>query len=216
MLGYQLCTDVSYAAVSCFNIREVDMATSQENSTFVLYPLLIKISLGAILYLAIGAVYRLYFSPIASFPGPKLAALTLWYEFYYDVILGGQYTFHLRKLHARYGPIVRINPYELHISDSDFYEKLYASGGGGQKRDKWDWMTKQLDTPGSMFSTPGHQLHKARRAALNHFFSSASIKRLQPLIDRKVEDLLGRLRLVKDRGEVIKIDIAFTAMTNGK
>lgn len=34
-----------------------------------------------ILYIIFGAVYRLYFSPIAGFPGPKIAALTLWYMF---------------------------------------------------------------------------------------------------------------------------------------
>lgn len=50
-----------------------------------------------------GAIYRLYFSPIAGFPGPKLAALTYWYEFYYDVVKDGQYLFQIEKLHKRYG-----------------------------------------------------------------------------------------------------------------
>ena len=49
------------------------------------------------------AVYRLYLSPLAKFPGPKLAALTLWYEFYYDVIKRGRYTWKIAELHERYG-----------------------------------------------------------------------------------------------------------------
>ena len=49
------------------------------------------------------AFYRLYLSPLAKFPGPKLAALTYWVEFYYDVIKRGQYTFELVRLHEKYG-----------------------------------------------------------------------------------------------------------------
>ena len=49
------------------------------------------------------ALYRLYFHPLAGFPGPKLAGLTQWYEFYWNVILPGQFTFHLQDLHDRYG-----------------------------------------------------------------------------------------------------------------
>lgn len=46
-------------------------------------------------------VYRLFFSPLANFPGPKLAASTLWYEYYYDVIKRGRYTWKIAELHKR-------------------------------------------------------------------------------------------------------------------
>ena len=59
---------------------------------------------GALVSYLIGlAVYRLYLSPIAKFPGPKLAALSLWYEFYHDVVRGGQYCFKINELHDQYG-----------------------------------------------------------------------------------------------------------------
>jgi len=54
-------------------------------------------------WLIILTVYRLYFSPIAHFPGPKLAALTQWYEIYYDIYLNGQFTLHVKDLHDIYG-----------------------------------------------------------------------------------------------------------------
>lgn len=50
------------------------------------------------------AIYRLYLTPTAKFPGPRLAALCYWYEFYYDVWPHeGQYTWKIRKLHEKYG-----------------------------------------------------------------------------------------------------------------
>jgi hypothetical protein len=56
-----------------------------------------------LLYLAVVLVRRLYFSPLSKFPGPKLAAATILYEAYYDVIKQGQYTFKIKELHKKYG-----------------------------------------------------------------------------------------------------------------
>jgi hypothetical protein len=56
-----------------------------------------------VVYLLGLAFYRLYLSPIAKFPGPKLAALSKWYEFYYEVVKPGQFSAHIRELHKIYG-----------------------------------------------------------------------------------------------------------------
>lgn len=48
-------------------------------------------------------VYRLYFSPIAAFPGPKLAAATEWYEFYYYIVKNGQFGHAVERMHEKYG-----------------------------------------------------------------------------------------------------------------
>lgn len=47
--------------------------------------------------------YRLYFSPLAMIPGPKLAAATGWYEFYHDCLLAGKYIFEIERMHEVYG-----------------------------------------------------------------------------------------------------------------
>jgi hypothetical protein len=67
------------------------------------YPILHLLATSFVFYLAGLAVYRLLLSPIAGFPGPKLAALTQWYECYYNVILPGQFFLHIEALHDKYG-----------------------------------------------------------------------------------------------------------------
>lgn len=47
--------------------------------------------------------HRLFLHPLSRYPGPKLAAITRWYEGYYDVIKNGQYTFKIKELHRKYG-----------------------------------------------------------------------------------------------------------------
>ena len=91
-----------------------------------------------LLYTLWGAIYRLYLSPLAGIPGPKLAILSFWYEFYYDIVLKGRYQWKLVELHEEYGPIIRINPLEVHINDPDFYDELYVHGGK-RKTELWSW-----------------------------------------------------------------------------
>ena len=64
----------------------------------------IKLAIAAaVLFTAYGILYRLYLSPVAKFPGRKLAALTFWYEFYYDVVKKGAYVWEIKKMHEEYG-----------------------------------------------------------------------------------------------------------------
>jgi hypothetical protein len=65
--------------------------------------------LSFILWFVYIAIWRLYFSPIAQFPGPRLAALTQWYEVYYDLFKGGQFIFKLLELHEQYGIVILIS-----------------------------------------------------------------------------------------------------------
>lgn len=55
------------------------------------------------LYIAALYLYRLDLHPLAGYPGPKLAAVSNWYEFYYDVIQQGAFTAHIQELHKQYG-----------------------------------------------------------------------------------------------------------------
>lgn len=64
----------------------------------------IKLVVGTVVvYFATLAFYRLFLHPLARFPGPKLAAVSRWYEAYYDMILGGQYTAQIAEMHRIYG-----------------------------------------------------------------------------------------------------------------
>ncbi|KAF2828055.1 cytochrome P450 [Ophiobolus disseminans] len=164
-------------------------------------------------YTLYGAIWRLYFSPVAKFPGPRLAALSFWYEFYYDVVKGGAYVFQIEKMHQIYGPIVRINPYELHINDTDldFLSKLYPSIG--KEVDKFWWSAGMFGNTEMTFGTIGHNLHKMRRAAFAKFLSPAYIRKLEPLLKDLVSSMITKIEAGLKEGRTINLVHAYSALT---
>ncbi|TGO37583.1 hypothetical protein BHYA_0093g00080 [Botrytis hyacinthi] len=172
---------------------------------FIEHSLLILIT-TFLVYQVTLVVYRLYFSPLAKFPGPKLAAASLWYEFYYDVWCDGQFTFKIRELHKVYGPIIRISPHQLHVYDPAFYEELYSQH---KVRHKYAYFLDRFQLPGSAFGSADHKLHRERRAALNKYLSKQTIKKLEPMLLDMLDKLCGRIEEFKEKGEKLDMRIVY-------
>ncbi|KAK2756502.1 hypothetical protein FQN54_005395 [Arachnomyces sp. PD_36] len=167
------------------------------------------IFLGWISYIVFLYIYRLYFSPLARFPGPKLAAISAWYEAYYEIVLQGRYSFKIAKLHDVYGPIIRVTPDELHIRDSDFFDSVYT---GNTKIDKPGWDAK-FGVIDATFTTPDGALHRKRRAALNPFFSRRSIQNFEPTVREYVDLLCQRLSEFAGNSQPMVISDVYPAFT---
>ncbi|KAI1177038.1 cytochrome P450 [Nemania sp. FL0916] len=168
--------------------------------------------LGWVVYASGLAIYRLYFHPLAGFPGPKLAAATFWYEFYYQCWLEGQYIFKTEELVKKYGPIIRVNPDELFIHDPDFYSELYVTEST-RRTNHYDNFAQGIGFDGCHLLTVDHDLHRARRKPLEPFFSRMGVSRLQSMLAETALHLETRLREYAGTGEIVRLDHAFTAYT---
>jgi len=162
--------------------------------------------IALLVYQIAKTTYRLFLHPLTKFPGPKLAAATRWYEIYYELIAGGQWTARIAKMHEQYGPIVRINPHELHINDADFYDKLY----------NFDQQLDKRVYPGveNLQHTPSSSLHKIRRRNLEPFFSRQSVTKLEWLIREGVEKLLDRMREAQRSKGPITVSLLYRSLTS--
>lgn len=106
------------------------------------------------------------------------------------------------------GPIVRITPAELHIFDSDYFEKFYTL-----KLDKDPHYYNMTNLPLSGFGTTEHELHRKRRAALNPYFSRSNIDAQVPLVQGKTERLCKTFQQAAATGDVVRLDICFVSLT---
>ncbi|KAF1980428.1 cytochrome P450 [Bimuria novae-zelandiae CBS 107.79] len=163
-------------------------------------------------YTAILVVHRLFFSPLAKFPGPKIAAVTSWYEFYHDYFRRGKYVFTIKEMHDKYGPIVRITPHELSIHDPEFYNQLNVSGSV-RKTDNYEGFARGIDFEGTHFLSLSHDLHRHRRKPLEPFFSRAGVTKLEPMVADVAKRFVRRLESYQGTDQVIRLDHAYVALS---
>lgn len=99
----------------------------QEKSNSSFWPSVYLLAGALVIHTTSLLVRRLYFSPLAKFPGPKLAALTGWYETYFEIIKrrGGQFTFEIKRLHEQYGGSFQLQ--QVHASTCAQLDSCSAS-----------------------------------------------------------------------------------------
>lgn len=100
-------------------------------------------------------IYRLFFHPLAKFPGPKYAALSRWHEFYYEVVKKGQFTFVIQEYHKKYGERAPLNRIDQRV-----YRRKESVFDIGVDRAHRSYSPGRDPYPGP--SVLRHSLHKSR------------------------------------------------------
>lgn len=130
-----------------------------------------------------------YASPLRKYPGPLLASTTrLW-----KVLSTASSNTHLGHiaLHQHYGPIVRIAPNEVSLSDPEAARGLLAAGKGFHKTDFYA-VFPPPENP-DIFTEIREAVHARKKRVANGPYSMAAMQKLSPFIDDTIELLVTKL-----------------------
>lgn len=108
------------------------------------------------------------------------------------------------------GPIIRVNPNELHIQDTDFYDQLYRREN---KLDKYPGQTKMFGVPGVLVASESHEVHRHRRLPLAPFFSKKSVAEMSGDMEEMLKVLCRRIRDSSNTGTAMPLGLGYVALT---
>ena len=126
---------------------------------------------------------------------------------------------HMHKLHARYGPVVRVAPDELTFTDPAAWKDVYAhrstKGGHGtmsQPAKDRVFYTASENVPDNIINA-SNEKHALWRRTMAPSFSEAKMREQEPLIDKYIRLLIQRLTEEAARGEAANLTSWYTWTT---
>ncbi|KAI1455020.1 cytochrome P450 [Annulohypoxylon moriforme] len=139
-----------------------------------------------------------YHNGLNKYPGPLLASLTdLWRL--WDVY-GQRPEITHRKLHAKYGDIVRLGPNTLSFANPKALKSIYGLNKGFVKSDFYVVQQSVVkgDSLASLFSTTDNNFHAQFRRCVNSAFAMSALVQYEPFVDnttklflKQTEDLFA-------------------------
>ena len=111
-------------------------------------------------------------SPLKDIPGPWYSRLTN--LVLKNAVTGGRRIFYIDDLHAKYGPVVRISPTEVAVSDVEGFKQIHAVSS---KFTKDIWYEKLTNFPRhSVFTMRDPKDHSQRRRLFARGFSKSYLR----------------------------------------
>jgi hypothetical protein len=152
-----------------------------------LLSLLLNILLALISYITFRILYQIIyyrsFHPLRHFPGPFLASVSrLWIA--YHNIRGTECEVEL-ALHRRYGPVLRITPTLLLVSDAEVYHRQASKSN--------HYITGSFGKTESLFNMQDHRVHARWRKVAAGPYAFSNVKRMEGLLDVRIVEWLGRI-----------------------
>ncbi|KAK5050762.1 hypothetical protein LTR84_003321 [Exophiala bonariae] len=138
------------------------------------------IALATILYIIGVALYRLYFHPLAKYPGPFWAKLTQWPEA--QSSWRGRRHLDLHAMHEKYGDVVRLAPNSLAFRTPGAIHDIYTDRNANVIKTGWTETARKLNPYPSSQVISDRKLHAARRKLLNQAFSVSAINSMEQYV----------------------------------
>ncbi|EME40285.1 hypothetical protein DOTSEDRAFT_74927 [Dothistroma septosporum NZE10] len=158
-------------------------------------------------------IYRLYFHPLAKYPGPflnKISSIPAAYQVY-----AGTQPRVFQSLHNKYGHVFRSGPNELSFCGADAWEDIYGVQKVGlnfQKDPSWLAVVSPKDgATGVSMAPPEH--HTRQRNALGATFQNESLLAQESYIKRHVEKFMEVLRNCAREDRAIDFSNWFTYLS---
>jgi len=170
--------------------------------------LLPSVAASAVLTVIYGVavvIYRLYFHPLAKFPGPKLNAISPIPSII--SLLRGRIPLETKQMHDKYGPVVRVTPTELSFNGAQAWEDIYGHRQGLANMHKDPIHVGSVDPiPGVTTLTMADDAnHSRQRRALAYPFSQKALHEQEYIVQGYVDMFIEKLGNKVDKGTVVNL-----------
>jgi cytochrome P450 len=156
-------------------------------------------------YVVAEVVYRLYFHPLAKFPGPKLNAISPIPSII--SLLKGRIPLETKQMHDRYGPVVRVTPTELSFNGAQAWEDIYGHRQGLPNMHKDPIHVGSVDPiPGVTTLTMADDAnHSRQRRALAYPFSQKALAEQEYIVQGYVDMFIEKLGAKSDKESMVNL-----------